>query len=165
VESGLPKDKTILFWWRHDQPQLLNAALSHGYQTVVCPRIPYYFDFVQHQSHTQGRIAKGKLADIESIYLFSATDLIDNKSDKDKVLGVQANLWTETITNDNRLDYMLFPRIAALAESAWTSDRKDFPDFMNRVKTHLKRYHSQSIYYFNPINPAESPEPFFRSNK
>jgi hexosaminidase len=88
-----------------------------------------------------------------------------NKNEKDKVLGIQANLWTETIMDDNRLEYMLFPRIAALAESAWTSDRNDFPAFMSRVAIHLKRYRSQNIYYFNPINPAESPEPFYRSNK
>jgi hexosaminidase len=162
VGAGLPKDKTILFWWRDDQPKLFNTILSKGYQTVVCPRIPYYLDYVQYGPHLSGRQLKGKVNDLEAIYRFSAVDLMDNKNDQDKVLGVQGNLWTEMITNDNRLDYMLFPRIAAVAESAWTTDRSDYPGFLNRLSPHIKQYRLQNIYYFNPINPAESPEPVYR---
>jgi len=165
VESGLPKDKTILFWWRDDQPKLFNTLLSKGYQTVVCPRMPYYLDYVQYGSHLSGRQLKGKVNDLEAIYRFSAADLMDDKNNKDKVLGVQGNVWTEMITNDHRLDYMLFPRIAAVAESAWTTDRNDYPGFVNRLAPHLKQYRLQKIYYFNPINPTESPEPMYRVNK
>src|SRR5690606_15239371 len=51
----LPTDKTLVFWWRHDKPQVLRQALDKGFPVVLCPRRPCYFDFVQHESHKNGR--------------------------------------------------------------------------------------------------------------
>lgn len=158
----LPKDKTIIFWWRHDLPEQFNLALEKGYKTVVTPRIPYYFDFVQHESHNSGRRMDGEFSTLKKLYSFSIEDWIDkeNIDNKNNVLGVQASLWGETISSDTRLEFLLFPRIAALAESAWREDedRKNFQGFKLRLKKHLDVYKSQDIYYFNPFNPQEFPE-------
>src|SRR5690606_24255270 len=51
ADINLPKEKTIIFWWRHDKPEQLQTALDKGYQTVLCPRLPLYFDFVQDSTH------------------------------------------------------------------------------------------------------------------
>src|SRR5690606_38085843 len=55
ADADLPTDKTIQYWWRHDRVQQLELALKNGYKTVICPRLPLYFDFVQEESHQYGR--------------------------------------------------------------------------------------------------------------
>jgi len=75
------------------------------------------------------------------------------------VLGIQANLWTETVGSEKRLDYMIFPRIAALSEAAWTDKAlKDECSFNERLKTNFRLYDSGGIYYYNPFNPLIHPE-------
>ncbi|MBC9796548.1 beta-N-acetylhexosaminidase [Sinomicrobium weinanense] len=164
ADTDLPADKTILFWWRHDKPEQLHKALERGYRTVICPRLPYYFDFVQDSTHNSGRKWGGKFSPIKDVYHFSAGDWTQGKA-TGKILGVQANLWTETVTSIKRLDYLLFPRIAALSESAWTTDRDDLPFFMKRLEDHLELYRSEKIYYYNPLKPETTPEPVYTKKK
>ena len=162
ADIDLEKDKTIIFWWRQDKPQQLQTALDKGYQTVLSPRLPYYFDFVQDSSHQAGRKWGKFYNPLQDVYSFSADSLIKNKDQLKLIQGIQANLWTETVTNNNRLDYLLFPRLAALAEAAWSSDEnKDFKNFEGRLKRHLLLYREQEIYFYNPFNPSERPEPVF----
>jgi hexosaminidase len=83
------------------------------------------------------------------------------------VLGVQANIWTETIATDQRLQFLLFPRIAALAESGWTNPQhKNEKNFNSRLKSHLRFYKTANIYYYNPFEPLENKEKIdFKSKK
>ncbi|MCZ4244182.1 beta-N-acetylhexosaminidase [Pedobacter punctiformis] len=158
VDAGLPVDKTIMFWWRHDRPEVLKASLAKGYQTIICPRLPFYFDFVQDSTHKFGRKWDKKFNPVQSVYQFNPSQLVtENQSN---ILGIQANLWTETVADNKRLDYLLFPRLAALAETAWTcNENKNLEDFMDRLKSHLLLYKAAGLYYYNPFNPIENPEP------
>nr|WP_199156271.1 beta-N-acetylhexosaminidase [Pedobacter sp. ASV2] len=157
VDAGLPTDKTIMFWWRHEHPEVLNASLAKGYKTIICPRLPLYFDFIQDSTHKFGRKWDKKYNSVQAVYQFDPSQLAaENKSN---ILGVQANLWTETVADNKRLDYLLFPRLAALAETAWTSnENKNLDDFMNRLKAHLLLYKAAGLYYYNPFKPIETPE-------
>ncbi len=152
ADLNLPKDKTIIFWWRQEKPEQLVTALSKGYQTVLCPRLPFYFDFVQDSTHTIGRKWNKQYNALQDVYDFKVQKLpgiamMDHK----QVIGLQANVWTETMPNKERLDYMLFPRIAALAETAWTTDsNKNFEVFTQKMKSHLVWYKKAGINYFDP---------------
>lgn len=165
VDSKLPADKTIIFWWRHNQPDQLKKAMEKGFQTVLTPRIPFYLDFVQDTTLLIGR-RWGKEADfasIQKLYNFSLKGLPVTKAQEPLILGVQAALWTEVISTEPKLEFMLFPRIAALAETAWTKEtNKDLPGFMQRMKNHLKLYRQDGIYYYNPFEPKKTPEPLDR---
>src|SRR5690606_12786205 len=108
-------------WWRHDKPQLLQEALDRNYQVVMCPRIPLYLDFVQHESHQHGRKWGGNFAPIESIYEFPAAEFTGGvETDSPLIKGIQGNVWTEVIHSPGRLQFMLYPRLSALSEAAWT---------------------------------------------
>lgn len=160
VEAGLPKDKTIIFWWRHDQPAVLKQALNKGYETVLCPRLPLYFDFVQDSTHNYGRKWSKLFNPIENVYAFSADSYQSQTVAKNQILGIQANLWTETVPNTQRLDYLLFPRISALAEAAWSpKEGKNFSAFMQRLKGHYALYEQAGLYYYDPTQPRKYPEP------
>lgn len=155
---SLPVDKTIIFWWRQDQLEPLQKALDRGYTTVLCPRLPFYFDFVQDSTHRFGRKWSGLYNALKDVYAFSIEKIPFAQQKKELIAGIQANVWTETVATEQRLDYLLFPRISALAEAAWTS-RKNFPDFMDRLKLQLPLYEKQKIYYYNPFSPAQHAEP------
>lgn len=159
ADASLPPDSIIIFWWRQDKPEQLKKALEKSYDVVLCPRIPLYFDFVQDSTHKQGRRWGNDFSSLEKVYNFSDSLYSGMSKWKDQVLGIQANLWTETVASKRRLEFLLFPRIAALAEAAWTKENnRDYQDFLSRLKPHLLQYKNEGIYYFNPFSPAKTPE-------
>ncbi len=151
----LPRDKTVIFWWRHDKPQILREALDAGYPVVLCPRRPCYFDFLQSESHKVGR-RWGGINPIEDVYAFPAA-LKLSAADEAQVLGMQACLWTETTVTQERRDFMTWPRLLALAEAAWTPEaRKDFASFQSRLPAGLARLKALGLGVYDPA--TNSPE-------
>ena len=128
---------------------------------MLCPRIPLYFDFVQHATHKWGRRWKdGAYAELENVYHFPPDSLTILKVHNNQVMGIQANLWTEVIHNDKRLDFMTYPRLSAMAEAAWTrNENKNYNDFLIRLKPMLNYLKKKDIYYFDPFKPEQNPEP------
>ncbi len=160
AEMSFPTDKSIVFWWRHDRKDQLQKALDRNYSVVICPRIPYYFDFVQDESHKTGRRwAGGAFSNLEKVYNFKVENLV-NENNKNQVLGIQANLWTETVGTEQRLDFMIYPRISALAEAAW-GQNNDYEAYLERLKLQLPLYNKSKIYYFNPFDKNRQAEPRF----
>ncbi|MDP6635061.1 MAG: beta-N-acetylhexosaminidase [Phycisphaerae bacterium] len=161
TESGIKPSQAIVMWWRHNKPEALDSALNKGFKVILCPRVPCYFDFVQHSSHKCGRRWKKKFGDLRGVHAFPE-GLIDkyDKKAQAQIMGIQTCVWTEKIKEVKRLEFMTFPRLAALAEAAWTQKaNKDYPDFQKRLKTHLKQYDKWGIYYFNPFDPTAVKEP------
>jgi len=160
VDAGLPIANTIIFWWRHDKPEQLQKALDKGYQTVLCPRLPFYLDFVQDGSQRYGRKWQGDFVSLDKLYNFSVERLKVKPGQQKQILGLQAALWTEVIVSKAKLQYMLFPRIAALAETAWTIPaNKETAGFEARIKGQFKLYKKNGVYYYDPFNPEKTPEP------
>lgn len=152
ADADLPRDKTIQYWWRHDKPGQLKACLDNGYATVICPRIPLYFDFVQAEEHRYGRKWNKTFNPLEDLYNYDFSTFDKLQKFPGQILGIQANLWTETVDNNRRLDFLVFPRLAALAEQAWTvPERKDYTIFMDNLKHHLQLYKEGRLYYFDPF--------------
>ena len=86
---------------------------------------------------------------LEGIYNYPLTD---------SVLGVQANLWTERVITGDRLDYMVFPRLIALAEKAWSSTL-DYSDFLRRLEGEYRYLDSIGVYYYDFRDFERHPEP------
>lgn len=157
--AALPAKETIVFWWRHDKADQLKGALDKGYKVVLCPRLPFYFDFVQDSSNIAGRRWQGGFNPLKRVYDFSLATLpfsVDGRLSQ--VEGIQANLWTETVRTTERMYYMTFPRLIAFAEAAWTAPAaRDFQQFEQRLKQHLPLLKEQGIYYME--SPKLTPEP------
>jgi len=153
AEKGLPKDKTVIFWWRHDKPGVLRKALDDGYPVVLCPRRPLYFDFLQDPSHKTGR-TWGGINPLADVYDFPAGLKLSEKDEK-QVLGLQACLWTETCLTQARRDFLTWPRLVAVAESAWTAhSRKDFASFEARLKPQIGWLVANGIATWDPFGKA-----------
>lgn len=159
ADAGISPEKAVVMWWRHDRKYQFLKALEKGYRVIMTPRRPLYADFVQHHSHKVGRFWNG-YNPIEDIYTFPEPIEHLTKGYEDQILGIQFSMWTERVADYKRLDFMIFPRLAAVAESAWTPLKaKEYSSFMKRLPIFLEYLDSLDIYYFNPFDPNAHPEP------
>lgn len=162
LAAKLDPANTVIMWWRHDRPNMLKQSLAEGYRTVMCPRIPLYFDFIQHKDHKWGRTWNG-FSSMEGVYEFPDKDFAKWNLPAEQmklILGIQANLWTERIQHAKRADFMTYPRLCALAESAWSvPEVKDYEDFTKRLEHAYRLFDSLNIYYYDNRDHAKHPEP------
>lgn len=137
IEGGATKGATIM-WWRHWVPKTLKMAADNGNPLIITPTSGYYFD------HGNG----GK---IESVYNKEQIPADFTEEQRGRVLGIQANLWSEWIPNFSRLQYMTYPRVLSLAEQAWSvKEDRDFDNFVDRLDSHFDRFDRDSIVYCIP---------------
>lgn len=159
---GLDKGTTMIHWWRHNRPDQLRGCLDEGFATVLCPRNPLYYDYVQDAAHTQG--AKwpldGGFSPLEDVYAFPDPWQEKWNFRSDEVLGLQANLWTEKVHNQARFDFMVYPRLCALAESCWSMpENKNYDSFCTRMEAEYARYDAMGIGYCDVTCGNTRPEP------
>lgn len=162
LDLDIPADRSVIMWWRHDRVNQLKKSLQGGYSTVMCPRRPLYFDFIQHESHKWGRVWSG-FCPLEDVYAFPDKGMATWQISSEQlgnIRGIQANVWTERIQDARRLDFMLFPRMCALAEAAWTlPDMKNYESFTKRMDDAYRDFDQIGIYYFDARNPGKHEEP------
>ncbi len=155
----LPKENTIVCYWRSPFPDQLQRSIDEDYPLILCPNHVLYLDYRQDSIHTFGHNLK-VINDLSKIYLFSPSVLPVKFKKDSKIVGIQGNLWTEWIQTDSRLDFMTFPRISAVAETAWNRpESKNIEAYYNRLKKHLPLYKQEGVYYFNPFDKHENSEP------
>lgn len=142
LEGGLAPNATVMSW-RGIEGAV--AAAQAGHDTVLSPWPTMYFDNRQMNDTQPGR---GRLIGLEQVYKFDpAPDSIPTQQRK-HILGLQANLWSEHMRSEERVEYMAYPRTAALAEVAWTAEGKmDWDDFQARMPAQLARYDALGIRY------------------
>ena len=157
----LSPEHTIVFFWRQNRPEQLQKSLDRKFNIVLCPRLPMYLDYAQDTLQVHGvDWRKFSCNSYQKVYSFSPQDIPVKYPKNCNILGIQANLWTERIETEDRLDYMLFPRIAALAENAWTKEmNKNINSFNIRLKKQFDLYKKDHIYYSDPFTPKETGEP------
>jgi hexosaminidase len=131
------------------------AAAKAGHDTVLSPAPDLYLDHWQ----SAGDLAPGRsnTLSLEMVYRFSPLPAGIPEEQRKHILGVQANLWTEFMRTDQRVEYMAFPRTAALAEVAWSPpERIDWKDFQRRLEWHLPRYDKLGITWAREVqlNPG-----------
>ncbi len=118
--------------WRGAEPGAEGAKLGHD--VVMTPVGPLYFDYYQTSSTWNEPTAFGGCNTLEKVYNFEpvAEDLPADK--RHHILGAQANLWTEYVTCEPQVQYLVLPRMAALAEVQWIQpEAKDYQDFKTRL--------------------------------
>lgn len=159
ADAKIPSNESLVMWWHHEKKYKLVQALEMNYPVILTPRLPLYGDFNQFGLHTHGRTWDG-YSPIEDIIAFPEPVMHLAQGYEKQVKGIQFTMWTERIPTLKRLDYMTFPRMVAVAESAWTPAKaKSVSRFMAKLPVYLEWLDTQGIYYFNPLNPNSTPEP------
>ncbi|QHV99288.1 beta-N-acetylhexosaminidase [Spirosoma endbachense] len=151
LEGGLSPNATVMSW-RGVNGGI--AAARQNHDVIMTPNTYCYLDYYQADAKTQP-IAIGGFLPLDKVYSFNPSVTDSLTADQSKhVLGVQANIWTEYMPTTQYVEYMTFPRLIAIAETAWTpSDGKNFDDFKQRLEVHKKRLDFLKVNYFGaPIN-------------
>jgi hexosaminidase len=137
LRPGLAADAVVMSW--HGTTGAHAAAIA-GNDTILAPWPTLYFDNRQSAlpSEPPGRT---RTVSLEDVYRFEPQDASLSQTQQRHVLGLQANIWTEHISTDARVDWMALPRAAAVAELGWSSAaRRQWPDFLARLAAFMPRY-------------------------
>ena len=116
LDGGLSPNATVMSW-RGEEGGIKAALMDHD--VVMTPGAYCYFDGYQDAPHTQP-IAMGGFLTLNKVYSYNPVPEMLSDKEAKRILGVQANLWTENIPTPEHTEYMLYPRLCALSEVAWT---------------------------------------------
>jgi hexosaminidase len=144
LQPGLSSDAVVMSWRGETGA---HAAAVAGNDTVLSPWPTLYFDNRQsaRPSEPPGRM---RVISLEDVYRFEPRDPTLTEAQRKHVLGLQANIWTEHIRTEERVELMTLPRAAAVAEVGWTAPaRKDWSGFLRRLAPMAERYRALGISY------------------
>ncbi|MEU2339337.1 beta-N-acetylhexosaminidase [Streptomyces sp. NPDC013172] len=132
------------------------AAARAGHDVVMCPEQHVYLDHRQADGADEP-VPIGYVRTLEDVYRFEPVPPELDASQARRILGTQANLWTEVMEDHARVDYQAFPRLAAFAEVAWSAlpaprDRA-FAGFEHRMTAHYRRLDALGVGYRPPGGP------------
>ncbi|MCI1741713.1 MAG: beta-N-acetylhexosaminidase [Prevotella sp.] len=135
LEGGLSPTATV-DWWRSEFGDVVKKTTDHGNEVILCPTSFCYFDYSQDNNT------------LKRLYLGNILPAGLSDSQKKLIKGMQANIWTEQIPSEKRLQFMVFPRALALAERAWTkSDLQSWDSFSGRLPEQLRRLDVMKVNY------------------
>jgi len=144
---------TIVQWWRCMQPETLDSAAHRGYDIIISPADHTYLDYpyILEEAGARWEGLHNGGNSTELIYKWNPIPETFNHTLEEQVLGIEAAVWTEFIGYQERLEYMIFPRLSAVAETAWTNtENKDWESFQIRLSTQLLRYENDGINFRIP---------------
>ena len=147
LEGGLAPNATVMSWRGVDGG--IEAA-KQKHNVIMTPNSYLYFDYYQSTDTEHDPLAIGGYLPLERVYSFEPTAGIPEEYKK-YVTGVQANLWTEYIPTFSQVEYMVLPRMNALAEVQWTNAPKDFKAFLPRLVRMTKLYDRLGYNYAKHI--------------
>jgi hexosaminidase len=149
LEDGI-RNTAMVMYWRSWVPDAPIKAAKNGNLVVMSPGNPLYFDTPPD---------KNSLA---NVYNFNPIPKGLNAKEAKGIVGAQANTWSEMIPSENRADYMIFPRMTALAENLW-SINSDYQGYLKRLNRHYPRLEYLGVRYRLPDIPGLVEENVFTS--
>lgn len=145
LEGDINPSATIMSWRGVSNG---NKASADGHDVIMSPTEFAYFDYYQTDQTRNEPMAWGGYLPVEKVYSFDpAPDTLSTKA-KQHIIGAQANLWTEYIPYTQQAEYMLLPRMAAMAEVQWMPvSQKNYQDFVKRLYRLAKVYDHDGYIY------------------
>jgi hexosaminidase len=138
LQGGLAPGATVMSW-RGTEGGV--AAANLGHDVVMTPNGNCYFDYSYHTTPT------------EKVYAYDPVPKEFTGAMAKHILGVQGSMWTHIAISEKAIDYQMYPRLAALAEVAWSPQQiRDWSDFNARLECHFRRFQLLGIRYFNPAS-------------
>jgi len=153
LEGGLAPGAAVSSWRGYEGGV---AAARAGHDVVMCPEQQVYLDHRQDPGPDEP-VPIGFVRTLEDVYRFAPVPPELTPDQARHVLGAQANVWTEVMEDQGRVDYQVFPRLAAFAEALWSPlpppAERDFADFDARMTTHYARLDALGVAYRPPRGP------------
>jgi len=124
-----------------------NMAVSQGAKIIMSPGIKAYLD-MQYDKNTPLGLHWAAYIEVDSAYIWDPATLVPGVG-KENVLGIEAPLWTETITKMDDIEYMVFPRLPGYAEIGWTpSSARNWDEYKVRLGKQGERFKAMDINFY-----------------
>lgn len=144
LEGGLAPEATVMSW-RGESGGIAAAKMNHD--VVMTPGTPLYFDHYQANPATEP-LAIGGFNTLKMVYDYNPVPQQLQGGYEKYILGAQANVWAEYITTPAYVEYMVLPRMVALAEAVWTPlNEKNWDSFNERLQSQFKKFGQLGINY------------------
>ncbi|MFI6349539.1 beta-N-acetylhexosaminidase [Streptomyces sp. NPDC050560] len=132
------------------------TAARAGHDVVMCPEQQVYLDHRQDGGDDEP-VPIGYVRTLEDVHRFDPVPPGLTPEEASRILGTQANVWTEVMEDQGRVDYQVFPRLVAFAEVAWSTlpppAERDHEDFLRRMTAHYRRLDALGVAYRPPTGP------------
>lgn len=137
--------KGIVMSWHGTEGGI--AATKRKLLTIMSPA--KFCNFDQYQANPKNEpLATGGLLTLEQVYNFEPVPDDLSKQEAQYIIGAQANVWTQYMKTPEYVEYMIFPRAAALSEVVWSPKAsRNYPWFRKRLAELIKRYDAEGIRY------------------
>ena len=151
ILDGDINQSAMVMSWRGLEPGI--KAAHKGHDVIMSPVDYAYFDYYQVKDTWKEPLSIGGFLPVEKVYSYDPLPNDVAPEVQKHILGVQANLWTEYIGNENFAEYMVLPRMSALAEVQWSNAKKDFEAFKNRLTRFTEMYDLYHLTYAKHLWP------------
>ncbi len=135
LQGGLAHNAKVMSWLGEEGG--IKAARMHHY-AVMAPYPKYYLDYWQGDPDSEP-LAMGGPTMLRTMYDYNPVPDVLDEEERGYILGVEGCVWTEYMPTPERVEYMAYPRMCAIAESGWTTAAKDWDGFARRLETHFGR--------------------------
>lgn len=136
LEDGISSTAMVMYW-RSWVPNAPVKAAKNGNKVIMSPGNPLYFD--ADPDHTS----------VHNVYHFNPIPKGLTAAEAKGIIGAQANTWAEKIPSENRAEYMIYPRMTALAERLWTN-KELYKSYQERLAQHFPRLEALKVNYRLP---------------
>ncbi|MFT6319209.1 MAG: hexosaminidase [Granulosicoccus sp.] len=144
TEIDLKSNSIAQYWAEKENAQ---AAVRQNVKVLMSPASKAYLDMKYDSTTTLGLNWAGYI-EVDSGYIWNPATLVKGVS-KENILGVECPLWTETVTNMDELEYLVFPRLLGYAEIGWTKQEdRNWEDYKTRLGNHQARLEALGINYY-----------------
>ena len=145
LDGGVAPNATVMSW-RGTEGGI--EAARQGHDVVMTPYSHLYLDFYQTADQESEPLAIGGFLPLDTVYAYEPVPAELTPTEAKHVLGAQANVWTEYMTTEDHVEYMVFPRMLALSEVVWSPrEIRDYSGFVERLDWHFDRLEALGVNY------------------
>ena len=151
LQGGLAPNAKVMSWLGEEGG--IKAAQQH-HEVVMSPHQKYYLDYWQADPYSEPLAMSGPTT-LKTMYEYEPVPEVLTSQEAKYIIGVEGCVWTEYMPTPERVEYMAWPRMCAIAETGWTQASKDWDGFTRRLERHFDRLDGMEVGYckafFNPM--------------
>ncbi len=151
LDGGLAPNAVVMSWRGNGESGCM-GAVKEKHQVIMTPAFRFYLDYPQSSEEDSLAANWGGVTTVRTSYDYNPVIPGLKEDEIQYVIGGQANVWTEFISNPDKLEYMMLPRLSAVSEVLWSPQgKRSWEDFKIRMEKQYQRYQLWNVKY----NPAD----------
>ena len=143
LQGGLAPNAKVMSWLGEEGG--IKAAQQH-HEVVMSPHQKYYLDYWQADPFSEPLAMSGPTT-LRTMYEYEPIPEVLTPQEARYIIGVEGCVWTEYMPTPERVEYMAWPRMCAIAETGWTRKAKDWDGFTRRLEKHFSRLDGMEVGY------------------